>query len=172
MDSPGKESSDNEQQLTKVLEIRLDKYKSSRDPSSRPTMSGSPLINGANAEALGAITTPERHPISGCHRNGIPSALHGSSCRSHHITSHGISCRGAAHRTNITCRAARSMVQHNHNLSWSTNKTHQISYLSRHASSDIHRAARQTTSDIHRAARQTTVGRRAALRHAMRCEVI
>ena len=65
MDSPDKESSDNEQQLTKVLEIRLDKYKSSRDPSSRPTMSGSPLINGASVEALGAITTPDLPNITG-----------------------------------------------------------------------------------------------------------
>ena len=130
MDSPGKQSSDNEQQLTKVLEIRLDKYKSSRDPSSRPTMSGSPLINGANAEVLGAITTPELYSISVCHLNCIPSPLYRSSSRSYHITSHGILCRGAAHRTNITCRAARSMVQHNHNLSWSTNKAHPISSLS------------------------------------------
>ena len=131
MDSPGKESSDNELQLTRVLEIRLDKHRSSRDPSSRPSMSGSPLIIGASTVALGAITTPELHPISGCHLNCIPSPLYRSSSRSHHITSHGILCRGAAHRTNTTCRVARSMVHHNHNLSWSTNKTYRISYLSR-----------------------------------------
>jgi hypothetical protein len=35
-------------------------------------MSGSPLIIGANAEALGAITTPELHPISGCHLTQPP----------------------------------------------------------------------------------------------------
>ena len=106
MDSPGKESSDNELQLTKVLEIRLDKYKGSRDPSSRPTMSGSPLINGASVEALGAITTPELHPISVFHRNCIPSPLYRRSSRSHHITSHGILCRGVAYRTGRRHRRA------------------------------------------------------------------
>ena len=74
---------------------------------------------------------------------------------SHQITSHVILCRDVVHRTNITCRADRSMVQHNHNISHGARIKRivslicRVSSMSRHITSHLiacRSAARRTTA--------------------------
>ena len=65
-------------------------------------MSGSPLITGVSAEALGAITTP----LASHHLSAVS---HPCRSTSHHISSHLIVSRGAAHHTNASCHVSRRM---------------------------------------------------------------